>query len=988
MSSGLGFDPDELLREARRQQQRNQQPRMRNITPGGNFRIGCPLPLIILAAVIVILVLLLPLFISFWTDLQWYDSLGFGSVYTTRLWARVGLFFAAAIFFFIALAVNLNIARMLWNRQSPGLIRPEVADYLPLSNRLVSAIIWIGSAAVAILAGLSISSQWTTVLSFLNATAFGARDAVFNEDVGFYVFTLPMYRLVQSWVMGALIVSLIGIVIYGAYQRLGLNTNIPRSAWTHASLLGAGILGLIAWGYYLSRLELVYSERGPVLGATYTDVNVQQGVFWLLIVIALATAVALVVAALTNRIQIPGIALGVWILAVILAGNAYPAIVQQFQVKPNELARETPYIDNNIKATREAFNLTDKTVQTQEFPAESQVSTADLQNNQQTVNDIRLWDYNPLLTVYNQIQAIQPYYNFADVDVDRYRFPGQAQSRQVMVSARELVPDQLPPQAQTWVNRHLQYTHGYGLAMSPVNAVVGEGLPELFVRDFPVQNSVGLKIDRPQVYYGEKTTDFVIVNTAEQEFDYPAGGGGNTPTKYTSDRGVKLDSFLSRLAYAWRFGDGNILFSGAIQDQSKILFNREIRQRVKDIAPFLLYDTDPYLVVADGQLWWIQDAYTTTDRYPNAQRYSVSQFGNVNYIRNSVKIVTSAYDGSIKFYVADKSDPIIQTYQKVFPVLFAPLDEMSPELRAHIRYPETLFRIQSDMYRTYHMTDVRQFYNRDDLWAVPQLSGTQGSSAMEPYYVTLKIPGESKEEFALIRPFTPNNRENMVSWLAARIEGENYGKLVDVRLPRDRQFYGPSQIDARLNQDPTISQQFTLLGQRGSMIIRGNLLVIPIEKSFLYVVPLYIQAEQGGRIPELKRVVVADASRVTIGNNLGEALDLLTKAQSGPTTPGTGTGQPGATPTATPSATPTGSPQATPTRAPAGTPSATAPAGTPVPTSPEVQALIRSAQDHYNRAQEALKAGDFARYGEEIKALQADLDRLAQLTGTTPSAPR
>ncbi len=596
------------------------------------------------------------------------------------------------------------------------------------------------------------------------------------------------------------------------------------------------------------------------------------------------------------------------------------------------------------------------------------MSLNEIEANPDTIGNIRLWDHQPLKDTYNQIQAIRLYYDFHDVDVDRYNIGGKY--RQVMLAARELSPDKLASQAQNWVTRRLQFTHGYGLVMSPVNEIVGEGLPNLLVKDIPPQGDI--KIDKPQIYYGEVNNGYVIVKTTAQEFDY-AKGDENVYGSYQGSGGVKLDSFFKRLAYAWYFRDGNILFSAYLTPESRVLYYRNIQQRVQKIAPFLMLDKDPYLVVADGQLYWIQDAYTYGSDYPYSALYQervqvtvpsrpgapatqqVRVGREFNYIRNSAKVVINAYDGSVRFYLADPSDPLASTFASIFPSLFSPMDQLPASLKSHIRYPEDLFKAQAEMYRTFHMQDPQVYYNREDLWSIPSESIGDARQPVEPYYLIMRLPGEKSEEFLQLLPFSPSNKDNMIAWLAARSDGANYGKLIVYKYPKDKLIYGPMQVDARVNQDPSISSQFTLWGQRGSQVTRGNLLAIPVGQANLYVMPVYLQADRGS-IPELKRVIVSTGNKVVMEPSLGDALNKLydgkltlgPSAQSASTTVSTSTAP-----------TPSGA--------------------TSIPSS--ISELVKSAQDHYNSAQERLKAGDWAGFGDELKKLGSDLNAMNSHAG-------
>ncbi|CAG0979829.1 partial hypothetical protein, partial [Anaerolineae bacterium] len=768
---------------------------------------------------------------------------------------------------------------------------------------------------------------------------FGASDPIFKQDVAFYIFTLPVYQFLVSWVSGAIILAALGT---GVTYAMGLG----RLRWTsavkgHLSALGVLFLLINAWNYQLEILNLVYSTRGVVFGASYTDVNAQIPAYNILTAITLVLAALLLVNIFIRALKAIGIAVGLWIAAWVLLGQAYPETVQMFEVRPNEFVKEQPYIKYNIALTRQAYALDG--IQEAPFAAEDTLSPQDIQRNTDTINNIRLADYRPLLQAYDQIQTIRTYYDFIDVDVDRYTIDGKY--RQTMISARELAVNKLPEKAQTWVNLHLLYTHGHGVALSPVNEFTTDGLPSLLVKDIPPTGTI--PITRPEIYFGEQTTSYIFVKTKEKEFDYPKGDE-NAFTTYTGKGGVPIATLGDQLMFALRYGDFNILLTDALTADSRIMFNRNIQTRVARVAPFLQLDRDPYLVIADGRLYWIQDAYTTSGRYPFSEHYTT----DLNYIRNSVKIVIDAYDGTTNFFVAEPDEPILKSYRAIFPALFKPIDQMPASLRAHLRYPEDLFTIQAKMYSTYHMQDAQVFYNKEDLWAIPNESADGTPQVMEPYNVIMRLPGETKEEFMLMQPFTPAKRQNMIAWLSAKSDSEDYGKRLVYRFPKDKLVYGPEQIHARLNQDPKISSELTLLNQRGSRIIWGNLLVIPVEKSVLYVQPMYLLAEQS-QIPQFKRVVVATSNAIVMEASLGDALARAfgagaPTASSPPTTPGTTTAPPTTTGTQT---------------------------------NATVAELTKQANDHYNKAQDALKVADWATYGKEMQALQQVLNQLLAATG-------
>jgi len=889
---------------------------------------------IIIVAAVIILFIVLSILKGIYTEWLWFSSLGYGSIYTTILKTRVLIFFSAAIVFCALFLGNLVLAtRLAPNNRAH--FWPWAVVRRPQWTAKIAVI--LGVVVLSLIFGWVAQGNWQIVLQFLNKQPFGSSDPIFHKEIGFYVFTLPFLHLLRDWFVGALIVTLIGsaVMYVVSYGMQRLRFDLVKPVLAHLAGLAVAILGLCAWGYWLGIWELVFSKRGVAFGASYTDLHAQLPAQWILLAVVIICMGIILVSLLRRKFRWALYCIGGWIVAAIIVGGIFPAMVQRFQVEPNELGREKAYIEYNIQSTREAFALSQ--IEEESFPAEKAPDYQDIVQNKETIDNIRLWDHRPLKDTYNQLQAIRLYYDFHDVDVDRYTIDGRY--RQVMLSARELSAEKLAGEAQTWVNRQLQFTHGYGLALSPVTEISPEGLPILMVKDIPPVGD--LNVEQPQIYFGEKTNDYVIVNTETQEFDYPMGEK-NVYGYYRGGGGVNMGSFIRRLAYAWQFGDFNILISGELTPESRVLYYRSISERVNHLAPFLQLDGDPYLVVIDGKLLWIQDAYTTTDRYP----YSEPIGSGTNYIRNSVKAVIDAYDGSVTFYVTDPTDALIQTYQAIFPKLFVPIEQMPDSLRIHLRYPEDMFSIQASVYQSYHMTDARVFYNKEDLWAVPKEVYAGAEQLMEPYYIIMRLPDEDKEEFMLILPFTPVNKNNTIGWLAARCDGENYGKLLAYHFPKERLVYGPSQIENRIQQDTVITEQLALWGRGGSRVIRGNLLLIPLGKSNVYVESVFLQAEAGG-LPELKRVIVAAGDQIAMEPTLKESLAAIFGVEALPTEP-----------------------EVTPPT----------PEEPEKPVAAEVASLIEEAQQHYNQAQQYLKAGDWAGYGEEMDALEVVLDRLAELT--------
>ncbi len=888
--------------------------------------------------VLLILAGILALFIviniakGIYTEWLWFNSLGYSSVYTTILKTKILVFFSAAVIFGILFLGNLVLATRLTPKTESGFWPWTIVRQL---HQLSKWSIITGTALLSLIFGLVAQGNWEVVLRFFNGQPFGIADPVFHKEVSFYIFSLPFLNFLHGWLLGAFIITLLGsAAIYTiSYTMQRRKFDLARPVLAHIGGLLIIVLGFFAWGYWLGIWELVFSTRGVVFGASYADIHAKVPAQWILLVTVIIVIGLVLFSVLRRNSRWFLYGIGGWIAVAIIFGGIFPAVVQRFQVQPNELARESPYIDYNIQFTRDAFALDQVTEQS--FPAEDTPSAQDIEQNETTINNIRLWDHRPLKDTYNQIQSIRLYYDFNDVDVDRYTIDGDY--RQVMLSARELSAEKLAGEAQTWVNRKLQFTHGYGIALSPVNEVTTQGLPNLLVKDIP---PVGIfDIERPEIYFGEKTNDYVIVKTNTQEFDYPMGDE-NVYSYYQGEGGVSLKGFVRRLAYAWQLGDLNILISSELTPESRVLYYRNIRERVSHLAPFLKLDSDPYLVVMDGKLFWIQDAYTTSDRYP----YSEPLSGGLNYIRNSVKVVIDAYSGEVTFYVTDPEDALIRTYQSIFPQLFVSVEQMPEYLRAHWRYPEDMFNIQALVYQSYHMRDTRVFYNKEDLWAVPKEVYAGSEQPIEPYYVIIRLPDKEKEEFLLMLPFTPVNKNNTIGWLAAYCDGENYGKLLAYNFPKERLVYGPSQIENRIQQDTIITEQLALWSRGGSRVIRGNLLMIPLGESLMYVEPVFLQAEAGG-LPELKRVIVAAGEQIAMEETLEESLAAIF-----------GTEVPSAEP----------EPPVTP--------------GQEEPIAAQIAELAKKAQQHYNQAQEYLKAGDWVNYGKEIETLEEVLNQLAELT--------
>ncbi len=747
--------------------------------------------------------------------------------------------------------------------------------------------------------GLVLSAHWANILQYLRPTAFKTTEPLFNKDISFYVFTLPTWRLFEFWLVGLFLYSLLAVVITyllsGDSLSQGRFRGFSPSQQQHLLALSSALMLIVAFSYWLNRYELLYSTRGVAYGASYTDIAIQLPGYTLLSVMGTAIALLLLIYAIAipDAKKFPALlvyGLGVYTTIAIGTGFVLPIAVQRLIVQPNELARERPYIERSIALTRQAFDL--ENIETKTFDPQDNLTYADIQANKLTINNIRLWDRKPLLDSNRQLQQIRLYYQFPDADIDRYTLQTStaAEKRQTLIAARELDYSAVPGQAQTWVNQRLIYTHGYGFTLSPVNTVAPSGLPEYFVKDIGGATALdtssaairaSIPIGQPRIYYGEIANTYVMTGTKVKELDYPSGND-NVYNTYDGRGGINIGSFWRKGLFAKYLNDWQMMLTRNFLPNTKVLFRRNINQRIREIAPFLQYDGDPYLVVADPKipaqagnyLYWIVDAYTTSDRYPYSDRGSQG----INYIRNSVKVVIDAYHGSVDFYVADPTDPIINTWQQLFPGLFKPLSAMPATLRSHLRYPVDFFNLQSERLMTYHMTEAQVFYNREDQWQIPNEVYGNKPKLVEPYYLITSLPAVPFEEFILLVPYTPRQRTNLIAWLAARSDGENYGKLLLYNFPKQQLVYGTEQIEARINQDPVISQQISLWNRQGSRAIQGNLLIVPIEQSLLYVEPIYLEAEQNS-LPTLVRVVVAYENRIVMAETLDQALKAIFEAK-------------------------------------------------------------------------------------------------------------
>jgi uncharacterized protein len=901
-----------------------------------------------LAIVAIAVFVLLATASGLFVDAVWFRHLGYFVVFRTVLGAKLVCFLVGAGTAFAAIAAaglyvarrgrDHGVVRVVLRRGNghdtlPELIAP-FADRIPWRGIVIGAATVIGA-----LFGLAQAASWQKYLLWVHGGRFGQVDPLFGRDVGFYVFSLPAYRVLVDGASAVVVLAgLVSAALFWLQGTLDLRRPgdpMPPEAVRLISVLLVVFLLLKSFGYWLGRYELLFQPYGAVYGAGYTATHVTLALQWLLVLATFGGAVLVATNLRALGWQLPAGAIVVWFGASIVSGIV-PDAFQRLRVRPDELRLERPYLEHNIALTRRAYDL--DSIAPRPFPAKTPLDQGAVDRNWATFANVRLWDPGPLLETYRQLQVIRLYYDFHDVDVDRYDVKGVR--RQVMLGAREIVPSLLPQNARTWVNQRLQFTHGFGAVMSPVTEFQGEGLPVMFLKDIPPTSPVGLEVSEPRIYFGERTDDYVVVGGAAEEFDHPQGDA-NVSNRYAGKGGVALGSFFRRLVFGWYFGDLNLVISGNLGSQSRILFRRAIHERISRIAPFLRLDRDPYLVVSGGRFYWIQDAYTVASSYPYSEPVPGGRF---NYIRNSVKVVVDAYDGTVVLYAVDGAEPVLAAYARIFPGLFRPIAEMPEELRRHVRYPEDLFLIQAEMYRTYHMTSPDVFYNKEDLWSFPQETVGGSRASVEPYYVIMRLPGDKEEEFILMQPMTPSNRNNMVAWLAARCDGARYGELVEFAFPKERLVYGPQQIEARIDQDTVISQQLSLWNQMGSKVIRGNLLVIPVEDAIVYVEPLYLRSEQG-QIPELKRVIVAYGDRVVMEPSLEQALARVFAGAPAP-------------PSRTVEET-----------ASAAAPSAPAPAAEPPPGAPQ-----STAREHYRAALEKLRAGDWAGFGREMDALGKALE--------------
>ncbi|MDP3104182.1 MAG: UPF0182 family protein [Candidatus Methanoperedens sp.] len=878
----------------------------------------------ILIYLVFILFLLSSKIMDLFTEYFWFDEVGYLGVFFTVIKTRIMLGAVAFALFFAFMYINIRLA--LKNTRSLGFL-----------------LIYSGAILIfSLLFGLYASLKWDIVLRYLNQVPFNLHDPIFGQDISFYVFSLPFFNFLLNGLFAVIILSGIGAALiylinggilnqlerqaYPGYEKVINVLRIPEGTKIHFAVMTGLFTFLLAIKFYLMRFDILYTSKKAFFGPGYADINIQLDVITVMIAVALLVSVLFFLSIRNVSIKLP--LAGIVLIMILFAGGSFLTdVVQQYKVLPDEYNIEKPYIENSIKYTRIAFDLEE--IKQIEFPASYNLTINDLEKNTKTIENIRLWDWRPLLTAYKQLQLIRTYYEFKDVDINRLTINGEY--RQIAMSAREMDSKKLPEQGRTWVNERLVFTHGYGIAMSPVRDVSKEGLPQFYIKDVPPRSEF-FNITRPEIYFGELDYDYAIVDTTNPEFDYPSGNE-NVYTTYKGTGGVSLRSGLVKLAMAFRFGDINILISNSIQPESRILFNRNINERIRTIAPFLKYDTDPYIALSEGKLYWIIDGYTVTNRFPYSE-----PAGGINYIRNPVKVVIDAYNGSVELYLLNGSnDPIIETYSAMFPDLFKPISLMPEGLKSQLRYPEDMFSVQATKYALYHMKDPGVFYNREDVWEIPEELYETSEIEMEPYYLITKLPGFEREEFIMLLPFTPRGKQNMIAWMAARNDMPHYGERIVYMFPKEKLVYGPMQIEVRIDQNPEISQSFALWGQGGTRVIRGNLLVIPVEDSLLYVEPIYLRSVKGDAIPELKRVIVVYGDKITMQETLEEAIAVIFKGKvpERPVTP-----------------------------------------VIPVEDTGTTQELIQQAVEHYEKAQQFLKEGDLEGFGRELKLMGRILEML------------
>jgi hypothetical protein len=891
-----------------------------------------------------LLLVAVPPVVDVYTDWLWFGEMGYQAVFLRSLTTQSALGTTVLVLALAWLLLNLRPAVQMATPRAFVIMTEQGPRTVAIGGQSFRRISYGLAIVVAAVMGMLAATQWESWLFFRHATAFGVHDPILGREVGFYVFKLPFLRFVQGLLLAGVVAALIGSALaYAVTGALGLGDRrllVGAKVRRHLALLGAAFFAALAFGAWLRIPALLTGSSGILHGATYIDVHARLPALRILIVAAVVAAVLAVLTALRGRFGYLLVGGALYVIA-LFGGDAYASLLQRFVVAPNEQVKETPYILHSIEATRAAFGL--QAVAEHPLSGDHVLTSEDIDRNAATLKNVPLWDHQPLLDTFGQLQEIRTYYDFVSVDNDRYTINGEY--RQIMLSARELNSDSLPN--RNWINERLTFTHGYGLTLGPVNQVTPEGLPVLFIRNLPPESTVDLQVTEPSIYFGELSNDHVFVRTRTKEFHYPKGDD-NVTTVYEGEGGVPLGSVFGKLLFSIRFRSLKTLLSDDLTAESRVLFHRRISERVRHIAPFLTYDPDPYLAIVDGRLVWVQDAYTTSDGYPYAQPVPG---GGINYIRNSVKVTVDAYHGRTTFYLVDPADPVAATLSRIFPSLLRPLAEMPEGLRTRLRYPRTIFAIQAAMFSTYHMRNPAVFYNKEDQWEVPVLEVGGRAERMEPYYTVMRLPGESRSEFIAMLPFTPRQKDNLAAWMVARSDGEHYGRLAVFQFPKQKVVFGPRQVVARINQDQVISPQITLWNQQGSEVIQGTLLVIPIEESLIYIRPLYLRGT-GGRIPELKRVIVAYQNQIVMEETLEAGITRIFRGAAGaPVPPAVSSGPRPAPIAATPAPGPSAAPES-------------------------LETLAARAREHYQRALQAQRAGDWARYGDEIRRLGEVLDQM------------
>ncbi|MCM8711349.1 UPF0182 family protein [Clostridium sp. SYSU_GA19001] len=893
--------------------------------------------LITLIVLIIFIILFFDRIVSFLVNIKWYEEVGYLSVYFTKLSAIAKLMIP--LFFIVYIGIWLYYRSLRANIAKISNVidvnkKPLERKIFIITNSLISFLI---SYAIA-------SNYWYRILQFTNSVSFNLKDPIFNMDVSFFIFKLPLIESLYGAVMVLLVfLVIITLVVYfmlNAKDRLftrdiknaftqakGIKSGITRFAGKQLAIVSALILLFLSAGYILKSFNILYSPTGVVYGAGYTDIKVSLLFYRIISAVSVIASIVIFLSVLRGKVK-PIIVSIISIVVLIIGHGIAFGVVENFIVKSNQISLEQPYIINNINYTRKAFNI--DSIEESTFEVKNNLTKEDIKENKETIDNIKINSYKPALEFYNQVQVIRYYYDFNDIDIDRYNINGKY--NQVFIAPREIDSSKLEDNATTWQNKHLIYTHGYGVVMSKVNSVTSEGQPDFVIKDIPPENSTDIRLENPRIYFGEKTNEYAIVNTDRAEFDYPKGGD-NQWNKYDGKAGIKM-SFINRVLFAINERNMNFLLSRDINSDSKILINRNIMERVQKIAPFLSYDSDPYIVISDGKLYWIIDAYTTSDRFPYSQPYN-----NINYIRNSVKVVIDAADGDTNFYIVDKNDPIAISYSKIFPGLFKDVSTLPTDLVSHFRYPEGIFNIQCEVLGKYHMTDAGVFYNGEDLWEVSKNQKTvEGEKQInEGSYMVMRLPDNDKEEMILLEYFNMRNKDNMVALLGARMDKDNYGKIVLYKFPTQKTIYSPYLFKQKLNQDPLISKEISLWNKEGSEIIYGDTMIIPINNSLLYIEPIYLRATGKNSIPEMKRIVVSYGDRIILAESVDSALEQIfnytqeTKQM----------------------------PQTSSTNMDSNT-----------------KEKIKGAKEVFDKAIEAQKNGDWAKYGEYINNLQNILNEL------------